>query len=228
MPVHPSYYNNINNELLDICPGATSVVEFGCGEGDFLAAYKKRHPETSCVGVELFDAAAQTAATKLDRIICENAEQLHLNKHGYQTDFFDLMIYGDVIEHFVDPWRTLEMHIDFLAPNGFICACIPNVSHWSIIFNLINGSFKYQDDGLMDRTHLRFFTKSSIAMMFENLGLEIEFLKARKIRTKGTEDAVNQLAKLFNKPPEEISKERIQDWATYQYLIKAKKPELHC
>lgn len=179
-----NYYRNINHELLEICPPAESVIEFGCGEGKFLEAYKSKNPEARCVGFELFAAAAEIARTRIDEVVVGNAEELNLSDTNTNDTDFDLIIYGDVLEHFVDPWRALKLHTQSLKPGGYICACIPNISHWSMIFNLVNGTFEYKDSGLMDRTHLRFFTKSSIERMMLDAGLKIETLAPRKFQTK--------------------------------------------
>ena len=92
-----------------------------------------------------------------------------------------------------------------------------------MIFELVNGAFEYKDAGLLDRTHLRFFTKKTIADMFTDAGLEIEVLKPRKFQTANTESAINTLAKMFDKPASEISPNRIEDWSTFQYLVRARK-----
>jgi len=220
-----NYYRNINHELLEICPPAKSVIEYGCGEGRFLEAYKSKNPKARVVGFELFSAAAEIAKTRVDEVVVGNAEELDLNDTSISDTDFDLIIYGDVLEHFVDPWKAIKRHTQLLKPGGYICACIPNVSHWSMIFELVNGTFEYKDSGLMDRTHLRFFTKSSIEKMMQDVGLEIEILAPRNFQTKNTENALKTLAKLFGKPMDKIASRRLEDWSTFQYLVRARLPE---
>ncbi|MBL4639934.1 MAG: class I SAM-dependent methyltransferase [Kordiimonadaceae bacterium] len=222
-PDAPSYYSNINTELLDICPAADTVIEFGCGAGKFLEAYKTIHSSSTTVGFELFESAAKQAVSRCDDVIVGNAETDSVFEHDYKAEAFDLIIYGDVLEHFIDPWAALKKHLEYLKPGGCICACIPNVAHWSMIFELVNGAFEYKDAGLLDRTHLRLFTKKTIADMFTDAGLEIEVLKPRKFQTANTESAINTLAKMFDKPASEISPNRIEDWSTFQYLVRARK-----
>lgn len=223
MSTTTKYYSNINTELLGICPAVENVIEFGCGAGRFLEAYKHSNPEANCVGFEKFESAAHEAQGRCDHIIVGDAETIDLSDHGYAQSSFDLIIYGDVLEHFVDPWKAIENHLRFLKPGGHICACIPNASHWSIIFELVNGTFNYKDSGLLDRTHLRFFTKATITEMFNNAGLDIEILKPRAFQTKNTPNGLAVLSKLFDKPLEQISANRIEDWSTFQYLVKATK-----
>ncbi len=223
MTTKQTYYGNVNQDLLKVCPASEFVMEFGCGEGNFLAAYKNTYPSSNCSGFELFEAAANKARTKLDQVYQGNAEEVDLSDLEISENYFDLLIYGDVIEHFSYPWKALEKHIKYLKPGGYICACIPNVSHWSMIYNLINGEFEYRDSGLMDRTHLRFFTRSSIIKMFQNLGMEIELIQPRVFNTKKTENALKTIARIFDKPIESISASRVTDWSAFQYVIKAKK-----
>ncbi len=161
----PTYYSNINTELMDICPSVERAIEFGCGAGRFLEAYKSQNPTAECIGFEKFASAGQEAKERCDKVIIGDAEDIDLGTHGYQPESFDLIIYGDVLEHFLNPWKALEQHLKYLKPGGQVCACIPNASHWSIIFELVNGTFNYRDSGLLDRTHLRFFTKATIAEM---------------------------------------------------------------
>jgi len=224
MSSSPNYYKNVNTDLMEICPKANSVIEFGCGEGQFLDVYKSNNLAATCVGFELSEAAAGVAETRLDKVLKGNAEQLSLSTFGYEKQSFDLFIYGDVIEHFVDPWATLKAHMDYLKPGGHICACIPNISNWTIIFSLLHGEFEYQNSGLLDRTHLRFFTKKSITEMVQDLDLEVEILASRNFQIIDTDKALVELAKFFDEPVEAISPERIEDWSTFQYLLKARKP----
>ncbi len=221
----PSYYSNINTELLNICPKAKNVLEFGCGAGRFLGAYKHNFPEANCVGFELFDNAAEQAREHCDKVIIGNAEDSNLLASNLQETSFDVIIYGDVLEHFLDPWAAMQEHLKYLKPGGTICACIPNVSNWSMIFSLINGDFTYKESGLMDRTHLRFFTFSTIQKMFDEAGMRLEVLQPRKFKLKGTEGAMEKIAKIFGKPLKDISPARRRDWATFQYLVRAQKPD---
>ncbi|MEX0298323.1 MAG: class I SAM-dependent methyltransferase [Kordiimonas sp.] len=221
----PSYYSNINAELLDICQSANRVIEFGCGAGRFLEAYKSINPQSECIGFELFESAAKEAQERCDKVITGNAEQDFKDLNLYGPEAFDLIIYGDVLEHFLNPWQTLQQHLTYLKPGGTVCACIPNASHWSIIFELVNGTFNYKDSGLLDRTHLRFFTKATIIELFQTAGLELEYLAPRSFQTKNTANGLATLAKLFDKPLDQISKNRIEDWSTFQYLVRATKPK---
>ncbi len=218
-----NYYSNVNTELLELCPNASNVIEFGCGTGQFLRAYKSKNTQAQCTGFELFDDAGKQAQEICDAVVIGDAEDPAILATNFEKKSFDLIIYGDVLEHFINPWATLEHHLEYLKPGGTVCACIPNASNWSVIFSLINGDFKYADSGLLDRTHLRFFTHSTIRSLFEECGLSLETLKPRQFTLKDTQNALTTLAKVFDKPIADVSPNRRRDWATFQYLVRARK-----
>jgi hypothetical protein len=91
----------------------------------------------------------------------------------------DCLVFGDVLEHLVDPWAVLFDLAQLVREGGQILACIPNVQHYSIIVNLMRGKWDYQDEGLLDRTHLRFFTLTSIRELFGRAGLQIFDIQPR-------------------------------------------------
>ena len=94
---------------------------------------------------------------------------------------FDYIIMGDVIEHLLDPWTAVRNMRELLVPGGSIIASIPNVAHITNLYNMLSGSWTYEDMGLLDRTHLRFFTKSEIVKMFEEADLVIDDIRPRLV-----------------------------------------------
>ena len=91
----------------------------------------------------------------------------------FKDERFDVVMFGDVLEHLLDPEAVLVKVVSLLNPDGYVVASIPNVAHASIVLNLMAGEFKYTDLGLLDKTHLRFFTRSSIETMFRESGYRI-------------------------------------------------------
>ncbi len=169
-----AYYEYVNPELLRQLPrDARLVVEIGCGAAALAREYRRVNPSCRYVGIERVPEAAAVAAGRLDEVIVADAEQLADADVPFAPGTVDVLVYGDVLEHLVDPWALLRRHAAWLAPGALVLACIPNVGHWSILVQLLHGQWPYQDWGLLDRTHLRFFTLESIQQMFVQAGLKI-------------------------------------------------------
>lgn len=167
-----AYYRRLNRPLLQILPvGLGSVLDVGCAAGELGRAYKERHPESRWSGIELDPAAAALAGRVLDHVETGDAEALGDAVPGAP---FDALIYADTLEHFRDPAATLTRHLRLLRPGGVVCASLPNIQHWSAILSLIGGRWDYRDEGLFDRTHLRFFTLSTIVEFFRGCGCTVE------------------------------------------------------
>jgi trans-aconitate methyltransferase len=167
------YYDHPRAALLDLFPVApTRLLDVGCGSGATAALAKQRWPQLETIGVEIVPEAAERAAARLDRVIVGSAETLDLVAAGIAG--VDGVILADVLEHLVDPWRFLERLRDVLAPDAMIVASIPNIANLWLLEELAAGRFDYTPDGLLDRTHLRFFTRRTIAQLFAGAGYAIE------------------------------------------------------
>lgn len=168
----PSYYNAERHEMLSYIPdGATSFLEIGCGSGAFGSLIRRTIPNATIIGIEAHSASAAVARTRLDQVI-EMPVELALSQ--IKESSIDCVICNDVLEHLVDPWEVLMQLRAKLVPNGTCVASIPNIRYFPVFKDyLINGNFEYQDSGVLDRTHLRFFTKRSIKKLFEDSGYRV-------------------------------------------------------
>lgn len=166
--VGDTYYQGFNEHLFKLVPAAAKrILEIGCAEGNLGAALKLQSPDRVVYGVEYVKAAAEKAAARLDQVFNIDVERDEL---PIEAGSIDCILYGDVLEHLTDPGAVLDKHRRLLAPNGTIVCSIPNIQHHSIITSLFRGDFHYTSQGLLDRTHLRFFTAASFTKLLLDAG----------------------------------------------------------
>ena len=195
--MNQSYYRIVTPDLLDRIPlNAKTVVEVGCCSGALGGAYKLRNPQVHYIGVEAMTEPAADASKVLDQVIVGNAEDPLL--FGGNVQNVDCLVYGDVLEHLVNPWDCLSHHLELLSEDGLVVACIPNAQHWSVMANLLQGQWPLEDQGLFDRTHLRWFTKATIVEAFQKLGLFIHAIKPRVFKLDQTRAFLEKLEPALN------------------------------
>lgn len=165
------YYEADRADMLKYIPqGAKRTLEFGCGFGGFSALLKNRL-HTESWAVEINKEAAQEASQSLDRVIHADAMAAIDQIPG---NYFDCIIFFDILEHLVDPYGLLSAVKSKMAPHGVVVASIPNIRYYSVFKDfVVHGNWEYRDQGVMDRTHLRFFTRKSILGTFKQLGFQI-------------------------------------------------------
>ena len=192
-PAQTDYHSRINHDLLSrIPPSAHTILEVGCGSGALGRAFKAKHPECIWIGIEALHEPAKQAQQVLDQVICADVEEADSELNGLPA--FDCLIYGDVLEHLRNPWKCLQRHVQMLNPEGLVLVCVPNVQHWSAIVSLLQGHWPLMNEGLFDRTHLRWFTRSGLVQMLEEAGLEIRELQPRIFDPKPAQALVAHLA----------------------------------
>ncbi len=149
------------------------VLEIGCGAGATGLAFKQKFRDIEFIGLEPEEKAAQIAQTRLDKVIVSDIEKVQLDSLGLMKEYFDLIICADVLEHLYDPWKTIFTLRDYLKPDGKMLASIPNIQNIDIINNLLGGHWTYSKYGLLDATHIRFFTLNEIIKMFSGTGYKM-------------------------------------------------------
>lgn len=166
------YYKGTRLEMLNYIPStANRILEVGCGEGGFIIQLKTEQRELW--GVELNQEVAQKAALLLDHVLVGSFDDQLSN---LPLDYFDCVIFNDVLEHLYEPWKTLRDVKKLLNKNGVLVSSIPNFRYISNLITevLIKKDFEYKPEGgILDDTHIRFFTSKSIRRMFEKEGYEI-------------------------------------------------------
>lgn len=174
MAAHQSeaYFSNPRPDLARFVPeGLGRVLELGCGAGAFGAALKAMGVK-EVVGIERSPEAALAARQRIDRVVLADIERDALE---LPPDAFDCLVCNDVLEHLVDPWTMLARLRSYVRPGGWLLASIPNVRHHKVVRHLVwPGRWRYEADGVLDRTHLRFFTRESARELVESAGFAIE------------------------------------------------------
>lgn len=169
------YYDSTREDMLKYVPPVTKTsLEFGCGSGGFSALVKEKFGAQSWA-VEINADAASEASRRLDKVINREATD---SLEDVPDDYFDCIILFDLLEHLVDPASLLCAVKRKLTARGVIIASIPNVRYYRTLVDLvIHGNWDYKEHGILDKSHLRFFTKKSIGKMFSLLGFRIQLLE---------------------------------------------------
>jgi trans-aconitate methyltransferase len=211
-----------NLDLLTLVPpGVERVVEAGCSSGALGQAFLEKNPEAEYIGIEMVAEYADVARTRLTEVMVANVEQLE-DRTFEVLHPTDCWIFGDVLEHLYDPWKMLRRVRGSLGEGGCVVACIPNAQHWSVQGLLNLGDFRYQDAGLLDRTHIRWFTRKTIIELFHENGFRIEEMGGRVFdepaRARAL-PAIRTLAQACGGDAEQAE----QDAMPLQYLVRARR-----
>lgn len=212
---NPSYVCS-RDDILDIIPiTQKNILDVGCSTGNLGFDIKKKL-NAKVSGIELNPEMGKIAMQKLNKVIIGNAET-DIIQNAFVSQEFDLIIFGDILEHLIDPWKVLREYTNqLLQPGGFVILSLPNVRHFDTLFNLIFKAYwPYRERGIHDQTHLRFFTYRNIKEMIEIANLDILNV-IRKYRIVEQPCSINLYAKFFALP-------LLKDFLTFQYLILAKK-----
>lgn len=169
------YFSGVNLAVIRLMPESSSarVLDVGCGDGSLGRTLKESGKAHFVAGVELHGAAASKATGVLDAVHVADIERWETPPEYVSS--FDFVIFADVLEHLVDPHAALKRCAALLSDDGVVIASIPNVRWAPVVWELaIRGNWRYESFGVLDETHLRFFTKRTMREMFETCGFEIE------------------------------------------------------
>jgi len=175
------YYQRLRPRIANAVPeGARRVLDVGCAEGE-LGRFLREHRRVSYVaGIEVDPQAAARAREALHHVVaCDlNATGSGEVLAGLPKQGFDCIVFADVLEHLIDPWRWLRDLAGLLVPGGTVIVSLPNLRYYRVVLALLfRGRFEYQDEGILDWTHLRFFTEQTARGLLEQAGLEVVAVK---------------------------------------------------
>ncbi len=215
LTVDPDAVNNTHAFALEMIGHNKAVLEVGCATGYFTKALAGRGCKV--VGMELEPLAAQQAEEWADRVVVGNVDspgQWDL----VDDESFDVVTFGDVLEHLRDPLAVLRMAVAKLKPTGFVVTSLPNVAHGDVRLSLLRGTFEYRDTGLLDRTHMRFFTLRSVRELLGEAGLVVVDTRRVIVPLFDTEFGLRR-----EDYPEAVVREITADadFDTYQFVMKS-------
>lgn len=166
-----NYYQNVRPEMLDFIPAdSRTLLDVGCGEGYFSQQLKQSRG-MEVWGIEVVEARARVAVARLDTVLVGDVGTLISE---LPVSFFDVAVFNDVLEHLLDPFDVLARIKTCLTPQGVVVSSIPNIRFYPTFFELAaHCEWEYEESGILDSTHLRFFTERSIRKMYERLGYEV-------------------------------------------------------
>ncbi|MGH7223869.1 MAG: class I SAM-dependent methyltransferase [Gemmataceae bacterium] len=169
------YYDQARPEVAALVPPkCRRVLEVGCAGGELGRLLRARGHHVS--GIELVPEMAERARYWLDRVVTADVER---EGFPFPPASFDAVVFADVLEHLLDPWRVLREAVEMLAEDGVVVASIPNVQNLDVLRRLLRGRWDYRERGILDFGHLRFFTLHSIRTLFAQAGLTLEHIGHR-------------------------------------------------
>lgn len=219
--IHVSdYYSVLRNEIAPLLPiHFETVLDIGCGRGSTLNWIRHKYAGSRVIGVEIDPVVAETAQETIEEILCLDIET-NLAELAQYHGKIDVLLLLDVLEHLRDPWSSIMRLRKLLSPSGIVIASVPNVRNLKVILPLVfSGHWKYQDAGILDRTHLRFFTKSSVLELFERSGYVVQSVHfTGPLSFSSIRSAAGFAAYLLNF----VTPGALRDFTTHQFLISAR------
>lgn len=168
--INPDEPNNSHSAMLRMVGFNKRVLETGCASGHMSALLKAQG--CTVVGMEIESAAFGPAMQWLERAVIGDLEA-PATWSELDGTVFDAIVFGDVLEHLKDPLSALRAAAVHMAPAGFVVISVPNIAHADVKVALIKGTFPYSESGLLDRTHLTFFTKDRLVELVREAGLAL-------------------------------------------------------
>lgn len=172
------YFSGQRTDVASLVPAdCIRVLDVGCGYGGLGRTLRARGVQ-EVFGVEINPDAVDRLAGVYAGYWIGDVETVSIPTEAGE---FDCIVFADVLEHLRDPWGSMARYLQRLKPGGYVVASIPNVRNIALLYNLVvRGQWRYDESGLLDRTHLRFFTRREILELFAMVGLDIELIRENR------------------------------------------------
>ena len=204
--VDSGYYGNERREIARLVPlSALTILDVGCGKGMLGKLLKSSVNERKVYGVEYEPSIANEATKVLDGVLTGDVQTMTIS---FPMDYFDCLIFADILEHLLDPVAVLRKFKPHLKKNGVILCSIPNIRHYTTFLKVLKG-WEYDDYGLFDRTHLRFFSLKTMEHLLHDSGFELEYYEPREVASRKM--------RILNA----ICLNQMTDFLAFQYLLRA-------
>ena len=206
-------YDFDRHELIPFLPEtAHTLLDVGCGSGAFGRLLRSKRPDMELWAVEPDPASAKAAEGGFDHVIVGE-----FPNEGLPSGAFDVVMFADVLEHMAEPEQGLRAAVEALAPGGVMVASIPNVRNWrAVLWPLLgHGRWTYTERGILDSTHLRFFSRRSMRQFFVDNGWSVQSVTGINMQRRD---------KLLSA----VSARMLDDFLFPQYVVAARPPQTTC
>ena len=241
-PAGPKYrVEEVNRALLSVAGRPRTVLDVGCGVGLNGAALKRMGARVT--GVEIVPSSIDRAREVLDEVLVADIEADASVRAALAGRKFDVIVFADVLEHTVTPRAVLERFLPYLEEDGHVIVSLPNVAAWPVRLGLLAGEFDYRPSGILDDSHLRFFTRRSAARLLEATGLEVLRIEQNPMIVRAAKNLIMnvmvpegaeptdlgeslpyKLYQLFVRPLEDVIANQVPGLFAFQNVLLARKP----
>lgn len=201
--------------VLSLVTPGSRVLEMGCNTG-----YMTR--ELVRMGCDVTVIENDEKALAVAREISHESHLADLNRFDPKSKWgeeFDAVIFADVLEHLIDPVDVLSRSRDVLKGNGFAVVSLPNVAYWRIRWDLLLGRFDYTEDGIMDHTHLHFYTRASIARLVREAGFTVDMWLTNHQAAPFLGPTGGSLTPMKRRIQASIER-MLPEWTAYQHILR--------
>lgn len=214
-------YTTMRSDIVALVPrAAMSILDAGCSNGALGAALRAEVPGRTVDGIEFDAALARDAQVRLDHVHCADLNRFDWMALG--RDRYDCLVFADVLEHLLDPWRELRAAVGTLRPGGSVVVSLPNVRHVTALASVfVRGTFPRRERGIFDSTHLRWFTLKDARALLADAGLAVTAMdSALRLRDKGG-GLANKITTRLCDPIRRFAP--VREFLTYQFTLRAEK-----